>query len=195
MSDDEESRFQKEANDKRAELASVEAQLKTVQGESPLVPAVVDGRVIAEIVAGQTGIPMGRMLGSEIHNVLNLRNLLAERILGQDHALDVIARRVISARAQIEDPNRPTGVFLLAGPSGVGKTETALALADILYGGERNAVVLNMSEYQEAHSVSGLKGAPPGYVGYDEGGVLPRAYDDAPIVCSYLTKWKRLTRP
>jgi type VI secretion system protein VasG len=170
-SDDEESRFQKEAADKRAELASIEAQLKTVQGESPLVPAVVDARVLAEIVASQTGIPMGRMLGSEIHNVLNLRNLLAERILGQDHALNVIARRVASARAQIEDPNRPTGVFLLAGPSGVGKTETALALADILYG-ERNAVVLNMSEYQEAHSVSGLKGAPPGYVGYDEGGVL-----------------------
>ncbi len=171
-SDYEEFRLQKETGDKRAELASIEDQLRTVQGESPLVPAVVDARVIAEIVAGQTSIPVGRMLGSEIHNVLNLRNHLAERILGQDHALDVIARRVVSARAQIEDPNRPTGVFLLAGPSGVGKTETALALADILYGGERNAVVLNMSEYQEAHSVSGLKGAPPGYVGYDEGGVL-----------------------
>ena len=190
-SDDEEPGRQKETDDKRAELALIEAELKTVQGESPLVPAVVDARVIAEIVAGQTGIPMGRMLGSEIHNVLNLRNLLAERILGQDHALDVIARRVVSARAQIEDPNRPTGVFLLAGPSGVGKTETALALADILYGGERNAVVLNMSEYQEAHSVSGLKAPRPATSVMMRAAFSPRAYDDIPIVCLLLDEMEK----
>jgi type VI secretion system protein VasG len=173
------------------ELAAVTAELGAVQGESPLVPAFVDARVVAEVISGQTGIPVGRMLRSEIHSVLNLRSLLAERVVGQDHALETIARRVISARAGVDDPGRPTGVFLLVGPSGVGKTETALALADALYGGERNAVVLNMSEYQEAHSVSGLKGAPPGYVGYGEGGVLTEAVRRRPYCVLLLDEMEK----
>jgi type VI secretion system protein VasG len=174
-----------------SELAAVTAELTAVQGESPLVPAFVDARVVAEVISGQTGIPVGRMLRSEIHSVLNLRSLLGERVVGQDHALDTIARRVISARAGVDDPGRPTGVFLLAGPSGVGKTETALALADVLYGGERNAVVLNMSEYQEAHSVSGLKGAPPGYVGFGEGGVLTEAVRRRPYCVLLLDEMEK----
>ena len=173
------------------ELAAVTAELSVVQGESPLVPAFVDARVIAEVISGQTNIPVGRMLRSEIHSVLNLRSLLAERVVGQDHALDTIARRVISARAGVDDPGRPTGVFLLVGPSGVGKTETALALADVLYGGERNAVVLNMTEYQEAHSVSALKGAPPGYIGYGEGGVLTEAVRRRPYCVLLLDEMEK----
>lgn len=159
----------------RSELNEVNAALASVQGDTPLVPALVDTRVVAEVISGSTGIPVGRMLRSELHTVLNLRNLLAERVVGQTRALETIAKRIVSSCAGLEDPNRPTGVFLLAGPSGVGKTETALALADLLYGGERDAVILNMSEYQEAYSISGLKGSPPGYVGYGEGGVLTEA--------------------
>lgn len=159
----------------RLQLAEVNAGLAAVQGDAPLIPAQVDSRVVAEVISASTGIPVGRMLKSEISTVLNLRNLLAERVVGQPRALDAIAKRIVSARAGLEDPCRPTGVFLLAGPSGVGKTETALALADLLYGGERNAVILNMSEYQEAYSISGLKGSPPGYVGYGDGGVLTEA--------------------
>ncbi|HEX4276002.1 MAG TPA: type VI secretion system ATPase TssH [Bryobacteraceae bacterium] len=159
----------------RLQLAEANANLAAAQGDAPLVPALVDSRVVAEVISDSTGIPVGRMLKSEIHTVLNLRNLLAERVVGQTQALDAIAKRIVSSRAGLEDPCRPTGVFLLAGPSGVGKTETALALADLLYGGERNAVILNMSEYQEAYSISGLKGSPPGYAGYGEGGVLTEA--------------------
>ena len=159
----------------RVKFQETAAKLKSVAGESPLVPAFVDDRVTAEMISEQTGIPIGRMVQNEIQNVLNLRSLLAERIVGQPHAIETVARQLFNARAGIEDPKRPMGVFLLVGPSGVGKTETGLALADLLYGGERNAVVLNMSEYQEAHSVSTLKGAPPGYVGYGEGGVLTEA--------------------
>ncbi|MDR2926583.1 MAG: type VI secretion system ATPase TssH [Azoarcus sp.] len=150
-------------------------RLRELQGESPMVPLQVDGHVVAEIVAAWTGIPLGKMVKDEIKTVLNLRPLLEERIIGQDHALEAIAQRVRTARANLEDPNKPKGVFLFVGPSGVGKTETALALADILYGGERKLITINMSEYQEAHSVSGLKGSPPGYVGYGEGGVLTEA--------------------
>ncbi|MFP4906153.1 AAA family ATPase, partial [Paraburkholderia sp. BR14261] len=128
-----------------------------------------------EIVASWTGIPLGRMVKDEIQTMLNLHPLLAERVIGQDHALEAIAQRVRTAGANLEDPNKPRGVFMFVGPSGVGKTETALALADILYGGERKLITINMSEYQEAHSVSGLKGSPPGYVGYGEGGVLTEA--------------------
>jgi len=135
----------------------------------------VDGHVVAEIIAAWTGIPLGKMVKNEINTVLNLKPLLQERVIGQDHALEAVAQRVRTARANLEDPNKPKGVFLFVGPSGVGKTETALALADILYGGERKLVTINMSEYQEAHSVSGLKGSPPGYVGYGEGGVLTEA--------------------
>jgi type VI secretion system protein VasG len=156
-------------------LASKQAELAALQGEAPLVPMQVDGLVVAEIVASWTGIPLGKMVKDEIKTVRNLQATLQERVIGQDHALAAIAQRVRTARAGLEDPNKPKGVFLFVGPSGVGKTETALALADILYGGERNLITINMSEYQEAHSVSGLKGSPPGYVGYGEGGVLTEA--------------------
>ena len=164
-----------EAGTGNAELDKALAQLRELQGESPMVPLQVDGLVVAEIIAAWTGIPLGKMVKNEIATVLNLKPLLQERVLGQDHALEAVAQRVRTARANLEDPNKPKGVFLFAGPSGVGKTETALALADILYGGERKLVTINMSEYQEAHSVSGLKGSPPGYVGYGEGGVLTEA--------------------
>ncbi|CUJ77784.1 type VI secretion system ATPase TssH [Achromobacter dolens] len=159
----------------QAQLAELQQQLRALQGEAPLVPAYVDAQVIAEIVSAWTGIPLGRMVNDEIRTVLELQPLLAERVIGQAHALHAIAQRVRTARAGLEDPNKPKGVFLFVGPSGVGKTETALAVADILYGGERKLVTINMSEYQEAHSVSGLKGSPPGYVGYGEGGVLTEA--------------------
>ncbi|WP_295003814.1 type VI secretion system ATPase TssH [uncultured Dechloromonas sp.] len=157
------------------ELDKALTQLRELQGESPMVPLQVDGLVVAEIIAAWTGIPLGKMVKNEIATVLNLKPLLQERVIGQDHALEAVAQRVRTARANLEDPNKPKGVFLFVGPSGVGKTETALALADILYGGERKLVTINMSEYQEAHSVSGLKGSPPGYVGYGEGGVLTEA--------------------
>ncbi len=157
------------------ELDTLLAELRTLQGEAPMVPLQVDGTVVAEIVSAWTGIPLGRMVKDEIRTVRNLQPLLAERVIGQDHALDAIAQRVRTATAKLEDPNKPRGVFMFVGPSGVGKTETALALADILYGGEKKLVTINMSEYQEAHSVSGLKGSPPGYVGYGEGGVLTEA--------------------
>ncbi|MDE2401379.1 MAG: type VI secretion system ATPase TssH [Burkholderiales bacterium] len=156
-------------------LSLKQAELAALQGETPLVPMQVDGLVVAEIVAAWTGIPLGKMVKDEIKTVRNLQATLQERVIGQDHALAAIAQRVRTARAGLEDPNKPKGVFLFVGPSGVGKTETALALADILYGGERNLITINMSEYQEAHSVSGLKGSPPGYVGYGEGGVLTEA--------------------
>ncbi len=158
-----------------AELATLQAELKQLQGETPMVPLQVDGTVVAEIVSAWTGVPLGRMVKDEIRTIRSLGNLLVERVIGQDHALDAIAQRVRTATAKLEDPNKPRGVFMFVGPSGVGKTETALALADILYGGERKLVTINMSEYQEAHSVSGLKGSPPGYVGYGEGGVLTEA--------------------
>jgi type VI secretion system protein VasG len=158
-----------------SELDKLQSRLRELQGENPMVPLQVDGHVIAEIVAAWTGIPLGKMVKDEINTVLNLKTLLQERVIGQDHALEAIAQRVRTARANLEDPNKPKGVFMFVGPSGVGKTETALALADILYGGERKLVTINMSEYQEAHTVSGLKGSPPGYVGYGEGGVLTEA--------------------
>ncbi|CAM8754309.1 type VI secretion system ATPase TssH [Burkholderia pseudomallei] len=159
----------------RAKLAERVDALRARQGNQPMVPLQVDGHVVAEIVASWTGIPLGRMVKDEIETVLNLRDLLGARVIGQDHALGAIAQRVRTATANLEDPNKPRGVFMFVGPSGVGKTETALALADVLYGGERKLITINMSEYQEAHSVSGLKGSPPGYVGYGEGGVLTEA--------------------
>jgi type VI secretion system protein VasG len=158
-----------------AALRSLMEELRAVQGDAPLVPVQVDGHTVAEIVAGWTGIPLGRMVKDEIRTVMGLQALLDERILGQPHASAVVAQRVRTARANLDDPNKPKGVFLFVGTSGVGKTETALALADLLYGGERKLITINMSEYQEAHSVSGLKGSPPGYVGYGEGGVLTEA--------------------
>ncbi len=127
------------------------------------------------MVADWTGIPVGRMVKNEVETVLKLADTLEQRVIGQRHALEMIARRIQTSRARLDNPNKPIGVFLLAGTSGVGKTETALALAEALYGGEQNVITINMSEFQEAHTVSTLKGAPPGYVGYGEGGVLTEA--------------------
>lgn len=158
-----------------AELAASRRELAELQGDAPLLQPVVDASVVATVVAEWTGIPVGRMLHDEIRSVLALAETLEKRVIGQRHGLDAIARRVQTARARLDDPNKPIGVFLLAGPSGVGKTETALALAEALYGGEQNLITINMSEFQEAHTVSTLKGAPPGYVGYGEGGVLTEA--------------------
>ncbi|AWI81026.1 ClpV1 family T6SS ATPase [Parazoarcus communis] len=149
--------------------------LASVQQNASMVPLQVDRQLVADVVSGWTGIPLGRMLKDEIRTILGLKALMAERVRGQDHALEAVAQRVRTARANLEDPCKPKAVFLFVGPSGVGKTETALALADLLYGGERKLVTINMSEYQEAHSVAGLKGSPPGYVGYGEGGVLTEA--------------------
>ncbi|MFL6675082.1 MAG: type VI secretion system ATPase TssH [Massilia sp.] len=156
-------------------LRALMDELRTLQGDAPLVPVQVDGHTVAAIVASWTGIPLGRMVKDELKTVMSLQSLLDERILGQSHASAAVAQRVRTARASLDDPNKPKGVFLFVGTSGVGKTETALALADLLYGGERKLITINMSEYQEAHSVSGLKGSPPGYVGYGEGGVLTEA--------------------
>jgi type VI secretion system protein VasG len=157
------------------DIQAMVAELRELQGETPMVPVQVDGHVVAEIVAGWTGIPLGKMVKDEIKTVLRLRENLEQRVLGQPHAIEAVAQRVRTSRANLDDPNKPKGVFLFVGPSGIGKTETALALADALYGGERKLITINMSEYQEAHSVSGLKGSPPGYVGYGEGGVLTEA--------------------
>ncbi len=163
------------SNPRHAQLQVLIDELRALQGETPMVPLQVDGHVVADIVSAWTGVPLGRMVKNEVATVQNLAPLLAERVIGQDHALEAVAQRVRTATAKLEDPNKPRGVFMFVGPSGVGKTETALALADILYGGERKLITINMSEYQEAHSVSGLKGSPPGYVGYGEGGVLTEA--------------------
>src|SRR5215470_6916738 len=175
----------------RVELSSLAAELASLQGENPLVRPYVDGGTIAEVIAGWTGIPVGKMLKDEIQTVLRLKDFLAERVVGQDHALQSIAQRIQTARAGLDDPRRPIGVFLLVGPSGVGKTETALALADTLYGGERNLVTINMSEYQEGHSVSGLKGSPPGYVGYGEGGALTEAVRRKPYCVVLLDEMEK----
>ncbi|RIQ35291.1 type VI secretion system ATPase TssH [Bordetella avium] len=164
-----------ELRDMTNNLLRLEKGLEVLQADEALVPSCVDSSVVARVISGWTGIPVGRMLTDELHTVLNLEDRLRERVVGQDAALDAIARRVRTFRAELDDPGKPVGVFLLVGPSGVGKTETATALADILYGGERNMITINLSEYQEAHSVSGLKGAPPGYVGYGKGGVLTEA--------------------
>ncbi|SDF46204.1 MULTISPECIES: type VI secretion system ATPase TssH [unclassified Duganella] len=150
-------------------------ELATLQDETPMVPLEVDGAIVAAIVSGWTGIPLGKMVKDEIRTVLTLQDALRSRILGQPHAIAAIVQRVRTARANLDDPDKPQGAFLFVGPSGVGKTETARALADLLYGGERKIITINMSEYQEAHSVSGLKGSPPGYVGYGQGGVLTEA--------------------
>jgi type VI secretion system protein VasG len=157
------------------ELAALREELAKLQGESPLVYPVVDGGAISEIVAGWTGIPIGKMVHDEVKTVLGLKDRLAERVVGQDHALDAIAQRIRTARADLADPRRPQGVFLLCGPSGVGKTETAMSLADLLYGGDRNMVIINMSEFKEEYKVSQLIGSPRGYEGSSEGGVLTEA--------------------
>jgi type VI secretion system protein VasG len=159
----------------RADLARLNAELDALQGENPLMRVCVDTQIVGEVISAWTGIPVGKMQQDEINTVLSLKDLMAARVIGQSHALEAIAQRISTARAGMDDPVKPVGVFMLVGPSGVGKTETALALADLLYGGERNLITINMSEYQEAHTVSSLKGSPPGYVGYGEGGVLTEA--------------------
>ena len=159
----------------REELARLNAELDTLQGTNPLMRVCVDTQIVGEVISAWTGIPVGKMQQDEVNTVLSLKDLLAMRVIGQNHALEAIAQRISTARAGMDDPGKPVGVFMLVGPSGVGKTETALALADLLYGGERNVITINMSEYQEAHTVSSLKGSPPGYVGYGEGGVLTEA--------------------
>lgn len=164
-----------DGEDLAASLNRLERGLDAIQSDEPMIPVCVDSGVVASVISGWTGIPVGKMLADELHTVLNLKEKLAERVVGQDQALDAIARRVRTSRADLDDPGKPVGVFLLVGPSGVGKTETAFALADMIYGGDRNMVTVNMSEFQEAHTVSSLKGAPPGYVGYGRGGVLTEA--------------------
>ena len=159
----------------RDSLQNFNDKLAAAQGHEPLMHAVVTAQTVAEVISGWTGIPAGKMQADEINAVLALKEKIEERVVGQPHALEAIAQRIRTSRANLTDPRRPIGVFLLVGPSGVGKTETALALADTLYGGERNLITINMSEFQEAHTVSALKGSPPGYVGYGEGGVLTEA--------------------
>jgi type VI secretion system protein VasG len=158
-----------------AELNELNGKLRDLQGETPLILPTVDEQAIAAVVADWTGIPVGRMVKNEIESVLRLAKMLNQRVIGQDHAMEMVTKRIQTSRAGLDNPSKPIGVFMLCGPSGVGKTETALALAEALYGGEQNVITINMSEFQEAHTVSTLKGAPPGYVGYGEGGVLTEA--------------------
>jgi type VI secretion system protein VasG len=164
-----------ERADLMGELRGVQDELAKLQGENPLILPLVDFQAVASVVGDWTGIPVGRMAANEIDTVLKLPQLLGKRVIGQDHAMEMISKRIQTSRAGLDNPNKPIGVFMLAGTSGVGKTETAIALAEALYGGEQNMITINMSEYQEAHTVSSLKGAPPGYVGYGEGGVLTEA--------------------
>jgi type VI secretion system protein VasG len=156
-------------------LRALQTELAALQGERPLILPSVDAQAVASVVADWTGIPLGRMVKDEVKAVLDLAETLNKRVIGQRHALEAIAARIQTSRAKLDNPNKPIGVFMLAGPSGVGKTETGLALAEALYGGEQNIITINMSEFQEAHTVSTLKGAPPGYVGYGEGGLLTEA--------------------
>jgi type VI secretion system protein VasG len=158
-----------------AQLRVLQTELAALQGENPLILPSVDAQAVGSVVADWTGIPVGRMVQDEIKTVMRLAEVLGARVIGQMHAHEMIARRIQTSRANLANPTRPIGVFMLAGPSGVGKTETALTLAEALYGGEQNLITINMSEFQEAHTVSTLKGAPPGYVGYGEGGVLTEA--------------------
>src|SRR6185295_1767261 len=157
------------------ELTDLQRRLSELQGESPLILPSVDELAVGSVVQDWTGVPVGRMVKNEIENVLNLAETLNQRVVGQRHALEMIAKRIQTSRAKLDNPDKPIGVFMLCGPSGVGKTETALTLAEALYGGEQNVITINMSEFQEKHTVSTLKGSPPGYVGYGEGGILTEA--------------------
>ncbi|QHJ00979.1 type VI secretion system ATPase TssH [Xylophilus rhododendri] len=158
-----------------AELHIEQEKLAALQGDSPLIMPSVDAQAVASVVADWTGIPVGRMVKNELESILKLGETLGQRVIGQQHGLDMIAKRIQTSRARLDNPNKPIGVFMLCGTSGVGKTETALALAEALYGGEQNVITINMSEFQEAHTVSTLKGSPPGYIGYGEGGILTEA--------------------
>lgn len=164
-----------ETEQNKTVILELEQKLLQLQEDKPLIFTVVDEQIVASVVQDWTGIPVGRMVKDDINSVLQLVDVLNNRVIGQSHAMEMIAKRVKTSRAKLDDPNKPVGVFMLCGTSGVGKTETALALAEALYGGEQNLITINMSEYQEAHTVSTLKGAPPGYVGYGEGGVLTEA--------------------
>jgi type VI secretion system protein VasG len=164
-----------EIQDAAKALAEKRKELTGFQGDSPLVLPLVDSQAVSTVISEWTGIPLGRMVKDEIQGILSLEDELNRRVVGQEHGIKVIAKRVTTARANLADPNKPTAVIMLAGPSGVGKTETALALAEQIYGSEEQIITINMSEFQEAHTVSTLKGAPPGYVGYGEGGVLTEA--------------------
>ena len=159
----------------KAEYVQLNAELDALQGEMPMMRPCVDQKIVGEIISAWTGIPVGNMMRDEVQTILNLENILNKRVIGQDHALVHIAQRIRTSKAGLEDPQKPIGVFMLVGPSGVGKTETAIALADMMYGGEHNMITIAMSEFQEAHTVSTLKGSPPGYVGFGEGGVLTEA--------------------
>jgi type VI secretion system protein VasG len=159
----------------KEQLQAMESELSALQGETGLIRVCVDAQIVGEVLSAWTGIPAGKMLKDEITTVLALQDHLGRRVIGQPHAMEIISQRVQTSRASLDDPNKPVGVFMLVGPSGVGKTETALALSDLLYGGEHNLITINMSEFQEPHTVSTLKGSPPGYVGYGEGGVLTEA--------------------
>jgi type VI secretion system protein VasG len=159
----------------RDRLNALHASLRELQGETPLIFPVVDGQAVAEIVESWTGIPAGRMQSNEINTVLNLKQAMEERIVGQPHALEAVAQAIRTSRAKLTDPRKPIGVFMMVGTSGTGKTETALTLANLLYGGEQNMTTINMTEFKEEHKVSLLMGSPPGYVGYGEGGILTEA--------------------
>src|ERR1017187_7681941 len=175
----------------RLQLAGLNAELEELQGETPLMRICVDSQIVGEVVAAWTGIPIGKMLRDEMQSVLTLETHLGRRVIGQDHALGMLSERIRTSKAGLEDPGKPVGVFLLVGPSGVGKTETALVLADLLYGGERNMITINMSQFQEAHTVSTLKGSPPGYVGYGEGGVLTEAVRRRPYLVVLLDEGEK----
>ncbi len=174
-SKDNEPKTEKNISNLQSQLTKLNQELTAIQGETPLMQVCVDAQAVAEVISGWTGIPVGKMLTDEINLILTMKEKLEQRVIGQSHALEAISRRIRTARATLTDPRRPIGVFLLVGPSGVGKTESGLALAELLYGGERNLISINMSEYQESFTVSSLKGSPPGYVGYGEGGVLTEA--------------------
>ncbi|MFW2055341.1 type VI secretion system ATPase TssH [Acinetobacter haemolyticus] len=166
---------QEEQPELKQKISDLRTELAQLQGQNPLVFERVTSQIVNEIISDWTGIPVGNMVNDEIKQILTLENKLAERVMGQDYALHQLVQGIKTSKAKLEDPNKPQGVFMLVGPSGVGKTETALALANELYGGEQHLITINMSEYQEAHTVSSLKGAPPGYVGYGQGGVLTEA--------------------
>jgi len=166
---------EEELSQHQEKLKSLDQELADVQKDAPLMQPHVDGQAVADVVANWTGIPVGKMVGDEINSILQLKDQLEERVIGQSHALEAISQAIRTSRAGLTDPRKPIGVFMMVGSSGVGKTETALALADTLFGGEQNMTVINMSEFKEEHKISMLLGSPPGYVGFGEGGVLTEA--------------------
>jgi type VI secretion system protein VasG len=170
----------------QAEIDRARADLNALQKDNALVRIEVDPDMVAKVVSDWTGVPLGKVMRDQARNVMEFERLMKERIKGQDHAVDVLAEGIKSAKSGLKDPSQPMGVFLLVGPSGVGKTETALSVADILFGGERSVVSINMSEFQEKHTVSRLIGSPPGYVGYGEGGMLTEAVRQKPYAAVLL---------